>query len=311
MDNLKIIKAIYYVPEIGLEKGTDVTEELSAEVVDDRLVYNGIYNFIFPDNFPGIVKRLKVEVEYQDKKYTKFYVENYKINLPYDLGLYADSSNRVALNLEKSAKNNIFINSKANGGVKVSGSDNKFVKTNINKSTISEKSETGWLGKYWWRLVIPIVVIVAGFIITEGKLPGIFSNTKTPTEITDSPNVNSDLRDSLIGYSTIFDLITKIRSLDIELNRQDLVRNNLSKSFVASSTMYQLGKLDDGEIYVTLEGQDLNGSNQYMECHFDKSWENTLRSLFDTENKKITFTGKIAFYKQGWLVAEDCEVLKY
>ena len=48
IDDLKIIKATYYVPEIGSEKGTDVTEELSAEVVGGRLVYNGIYNRIFP-----------------------------------------------------------------------------------------------------------------------------------------------------------------------------------------------------------------------------------------------------------------------
>ena len=107
IDDLKIIKATYYVPEIGSEKGTDVTEELSAEVVGGRVVYNCIYNRIFPDNFPGIVKRLKVEIEYRGKVYSKFYLENDKINLPHDLGLHVNSSDHIALNVEKSARNNI------------------------------------------------------------------------------------------------------------------------------------------------------------------------------------------------------------
>jgi len=59
MVDLKIIKAIYYAPEIGVEKGTDVSEELSAEVVGGRLFYNGTYNRIFTDNFHGIYKILQ------------------------------------------------------------------------------------------------------------------------------------------------------------------------------------------------------------------------------------------------------------
>ena len=131
MVDLKIIKAIYYAPEIGVEKGTDVSEELSAEVVGGRLFYNGTYNRIFTDNFHGIVKKLKIEIEYKGKKYTKYYNENEKINLPYDLGESPNSDSHVAFNVTKSSRNNIFVNSKVNDGRKISDKDNKFINTTI------------------------------------------------------------------------------------------------------------------------------------------------------------------------------------
>lgn len=86
MNGLKIIKATYYVPEIGVEQGTDVTTELSAQIIEGKLFYNGIYNNIFPDNFVNKPKRLKIEIEYREEKVVKFYNENEKINLPNDLG---------------------------------------------------------------------------------------------------------------------------------------------------------------------------------------------------------------------------------
>ena len=294
MTGLKIIKATYYVPQIGPDKGTDVTEELSSEILGGRLVYSGRYNDIFPDNFPGIVKKLKIEVEYKGKTYPKFYSENSRINLPYDIEQISETKKDVG---DTISMYNV-------GGDYVSGDK-------IGRDKNTNPSESYWLKKYWLQLSIAIVAPVIVFVIIEGKFPKVFDNTETSVETIDKSNINSDLRGVLIGYGTIFDLITKIRSLNTELDRQDLVKNNLSKSFVASSTIRQLGKLDDGKIWVTLEGQDSDGSNQYMECHFDKSWENTLRSLFNSENKMITFTGKIAFYKQYWLVAENCEVIKY
>lgn len=87
MDELKIIKAIYYDPDIGIEQGTDVTAELSSEIINGNLIYNGVYNNIFPDYFKRKRKKLKIEIEYKGKKFTKFYNENEKINLPSDLGM--------------------------------------------------------------------------------------------------------------------------------------------------------------------------------------------------------------------------------
>ena len=86
MRNLRIIKAVYYVPEFGIDRGTNVTKELLARIINDKLFYDGIYNRIFPDNFVGRHKRLMVDVKYRRRRHTKFYDENEKINLPNDLG---------------------------------------------------------------------------------------------------------------------------------------------------------------------------------------------------------------------------------
>jgi|SRR3989344_4525075 len=87
MSQLKIIKAVYYDPALGPERGTDVTAQLSAEIRNNVLLYNGVYNRILPDHFKRIDKKLKVEIEYQGNKFTQFYNEDEKINLPHDLGM--------------------------------------------------------------------------------------------------------------------------------------------------------------------------------------------------------------------------------
>ncbi len=86
MKQLLLEKAVYYNPNQGPEHGTDVTDDLRAQIVDGALFYNGIYNNIFPDNFKRIDKKLRIELTYRGKKYLKIYSENEKINLPRDLG---------------------------------------------------------------------------------------------------------------------------------------------------------------------------------------------------------------------------------
>lgn len=83
---LKIIKAVYFDPQLGPDRGIDVTEETSSEVVNNQLVYNGIYNRIFSDRFKTVKKKLRIELDYRGKRYTKFYNEDEKIKLPDDLG---------------------------------------------------------------------------------------------------------------------------------------------------------------------------------------------------------------------------------
>ncbi|HVO86135.1 MAG TPA: hypothetical protein VMT23_00170 [Candidatus Binatia bacterium] len=87
MKKFGIVQAIYYDPKMGPEHGTDVTSELSAQIAHGRLFYNGIYNFILPDNFKRIPKKLKIVIEFSGKQHTKYYNENEKIDLPSDLGI--------------------------------------------------------------------------------------------------------------------------------------------------------------------------------------------------------------------------------
>ena len=86
MNELKIIKATYYDPQIGQERGTDVTVELSAELRNGALFYKGLYNLIFPDHFKRVYKKLRIDMEYKGEVFTRLYNENEKIDLPNDIG---------------------------------------------------------------------------------------------------------------------------------------------------------------------------------------------------------------------------------
>jgi len=91
MPRLKILKAVYYDPNKGERaylKGTDVTEEFVARIKNDNIIYTGKYNSIFPDHFKNATKKLRVELEFDKKRYhSNFYNEDEPINLREDLNL--------------------------------------------------------------------------------------------------------------------------------------------------------------------------------------------------------------------------------
>lgn len=60
--------------------------------------------------------------------------------------------------------------------------------------------DSSWLEKYWWGLLIPVIVLVLGFILTEGRLPqfaNLFSQkteagvVDTNTPATTTPNLSN------------------------------------------------------------------------------------------------------------------------
>jgi hypothetical protein len=83
---LKIAEAKYYGWDIDPNNGTEVSQYLDSEIRDGRLFYNGIYNLILPDKFQGKQKRLMIKGKFKNKIFTRFYIENEKIDLPFDLG---------------------------------------------------------------------------------------------------------------------------------------------------------------------------------------------------------------------------------
>lgn len=296
MVDLKIIKAIYYAPEIGVEKGTDVSEELSAEVVGGRLFYNGTYNRIFTDNFHGIVKKLKIEIEYKGKKYTKYYNENEKINLPYDLGESPNSDSHVAFNVTKSSRNNIFVNSKVNDGRKISDKDNKFINTTIDN--IKEHPLVAWLT----ILGIIFTIIWSIFIYIYPSKEILSNNLKT-----DQIESVFDLRGVLI--EPIFDVASKIYQFKSDYDRNNFIDERKDRHFTGIGTISNFGQLSSGGIWATLKGNTTDGLLSSFECHFDDSWAKTIKNLVDTEKTNIKFSGEVGYYIQGVLVAKNCNII--
>ena len=85
MKRIKIIEAKYYDPKKGHSQGTDVAEELSSQIRNNILIYNGSYNSIFPDFFKSTKKKLRIVLKYRRKNHVIIYNEDQKINLPEDI----------------------------------------------------------------------------------------------------------------------------------------------------------------------------------------------------------------------------------
>jgi hypothetical protein len=180
----------------------------------------------------------------------------------------------------------------------------KVGRDKVNKTDVSTSN------KYYWSLLIPVVVIVLGYIITEGKSPTIFKITAVPTSSVENTATTSsdDLRTHLLG--SVFDLARDIQKIDKDIFKDDFVKDSVGKTFEATGTISQIDKFENGEIWITLRGMTTDNNTAYIECHFDASWEKTLRSLLSTNKDEIRFYGEVGYYAKGWLVAQKCKVLE-
>lgn len=284
MGDLKIIKAKYFDPGLGVEQGTDVTDELSAQIIDNRLLYNGIYNKIFPDHFEGKHKRLRVDIEYRNKKFTRFYNENEKINLPYDLG---EVPNRQIL--DERNPSNVF-------GDYVAGDK-------IGRDKKVNTASSDWLKKYWWRLLIPVLVAVAAYVINEGRLPGfinIFTSSKE--EQTEKP---------IIATTTpnLADIFSKTNSMMFDLEKENFLKDFKNEPVYAVGAVFSnINTSGDGfMVRMTVE-------RNIIGCAFSSDIEKELLSLKkgDKVNFYGIFTGGgLAGYGAAnpWYIT-DCILLK-
>lgn len=123
-----------------------------------------------------------------------------------------------------------------------------------------------------------------------------------------STTTPTDLRNILIG--SIFDLVEEIQKIDKELLKDDFLQNSKGRIFEAEGVVSEIGKFENGEIWVTIRGMATDGNSEAVECHFDDSWEKTLRSLLSTSKDQIKFGGEIGHYTKGWLVAQNCKILE-
>lgn len=172
---------------------------------------------------------------------------------------------------------------------------------NINKTKLMKDSLPSWL-QY------------AGVFATIfAFLWGLYIYFNPSSSVVMSPSAAStstplDLRNMLIG--SIFDLVQEIQKIDKELLKEDLLQNSKGRIFEAEGAVSEIGKFESGEIWVTIHGAATDGSFEAVECHFDDSWEKTLRSMLSTNKEEIKFSGEIGYYKQGWLIAEKCKILE-
>lgn len=172
---------------------------------------------------------------------------------------------------------------------------------NINKTKSVKDSIPSWL-----QYVVALATVL-------GFLWGLYIYFNPSSPVATSPSVAPtstpvDLRNMLIG--SIFDLVQEIQKIDKELLKEDFLQNSKGRIFEAEGVVSEIGKFESGEIWVTIRGAATDGSLEAVECHFDDSWEKTLRNLLSTNKDQIKFGGEIGYYTKGWLVAQKCKILE-
>lgn len=170
----------------------------------------------------------------------------------------------------------------------------------------------------WWRSSVALTTIALvllgfagvalGLLRYDPKLPtfaGDFIPIWAPAHAT-STSESQGIRNQLI--LPVFDFVEKAYELE-GLSRDDFIDNNKGNSFLGEGDIVQSGKLEGGILWFLVQGSASDGSQQTIECHFNNSWEKTVRNILSLEKKHINFSGKIAYYIQGIIVAEDCAIL--
>lgn len=97
--------------------------------------------------------------------------------------------------------------------------------------------KTTRLNKYWWGLLIPVLVTVGAYIINEGKLPGLLNIPKTPsigkysTVATSTPNLS--------------DLFSKALSYELVAERQDFLGKYIGKQVYGRGVIEEVSRAGD------------------------------------------------------------------
>ena len=141
--------------------------------------------------------------------------------------------------------------------------------------------ESSWLSKYWWGLIIPIVVIIIGFVITEGELPqsfGIELGTNT-------------IEEQLVATSTVSlaDILSKALTLETVVERQDFLEKYIGSTVVAQGTVSEVSRSGTSGFLV-----DIKVVGQTITCPQDASDENE-KQLLLLKGKRVQFVGKFPF----------------
>lgn len=166
-------------------------------------------------------------------------------------------------------------------------------KVGRDKLNENERNLSG--NKYYWFLVIPIVVIVVGSVITDGKMPAIFNHSvisvlSAVNTATTTPN--------------LIDIYNRAFSYDILADRQDFFRKYIDSNIYGDGTIEEISSLGDRYI---LEIK-INGYS--ILCPQEKT-DNFERSYPLLKGKSVRFFGVFTYrtisgYDVNALAVDQC-----
>lgn len=132
-----------------------------------------------------------------------------------------------------------------------------------------------WLSNYWWGLIIPVVVVVVAYMITEGKFPQAFNFMSQA-----SVQENYSLATSTPNLAVI---LNKNNSFTLSSEKQEFIKNYENTAVYGSGSFQDLIKIDQG--YTVL----MTISNNMIGCQFGLDSEKSLLLL--KKGQTVNFSG--------------------
>ena len=143
------------------------------------------------------------------------------------------------------------------------------------------------LEKYWWGFFIPIVVIILGFMIVEGKIP----------KLLNSLSITSQNQEARTLDVSVFQLVanTDFRLPLLEIQQKWKNYSGL-KTIKEHATISNYGDAGLNRTWVDLVSiNSYPDSKQNVTCVFGEEWRQKIRLLGnDGNDKAVTFSGTIA-----------------
>jgi hypothetical protein len=144
------------------------------------------------------------------------------------------------------------------------------------------------ISKYWWLFIVPLITIILGYIITEGKMPKVFEKAPTVT----SSEVISD--ESKILDVSIFKLVSETSYqepiLKTEEKWQKLTGLKTKDEYAIVSNY---GDAGSGKTWVDFKGINNNGGVlNIVTCIFESKWRQKIQML-ERDDKELIFNGTI------------------
>jgi|SRR3989344_4470265 len=155
------------------------------------------------------------------------------------------------------------------------------------------------LSKYWWGLLIPIVVIVVGFIVTEGKKPELLNFLRGRGEMNEVESVAT----STLNLS---DILAEYNSKETSLEKQNFLKIYDNTIIQGSGSFVDIGKVRNGYLVT------INVSHNEVSCIFGGDPEIEKRLLLLKKGQLINFSGTFTnavVFRGGWSI-QNCTLLK-
>ncbi len=144
----------------------------------------------------------------------------------------------------------------------------------------------------FWGGVVALAVAVVCALVLVGQILDVVPEFKE--------YMISD--DSIQG---VYDLAWFVDDLKREEAKKALIARFVGREFDEMGTVLNMGILDTGDVWASLEGTTSFGEMTSYECHFAPAHGMALESAA-ASSTPVRVKGTVLGYKHGWVIASEC-----